>query len=339
MMVDALGSTRAVTDETGAAKELHDYLPFGAEIRQGGSRSTALYIAGTVKQRFTGKERDTETGLDWFEARYFSAAQGRFTSPDSTAYSKLINPQSWNLYAYAFNNPLRNIDPTGHEVQAANCSTQVECQKVLKAVQGALGNQQAAARVGLQQIQRTGFFSKLWASISGAPQFRFTISGDVGSFRTLGANASKFADLVSSSKVVEAGVSETYKAYGGGQRTTPGGITLLPSQGFDPSRVTVSANPSGFDADTAGFINGGPGSIPGANVGETMAHELLGHAWGELIGGHASGTFQNMQDSVAAENAVRNTDPSQGLKSTHHSAGEPVVVFTMKELESQAKKR
>ena len=65
---------------------------------------------------FTGKERDAETGLDYFGARYFSGAQGRFTSPDvplADQWEK--DPQSWNLYSYVRNNPLRFIDPTGRE--------------------------------------------------------------------------------------------------------------------------------------------------------------------------------------------------------------------------------
>ena len=53
-------------------------------------------------------------GLDYFGARYFSGAQGRFTSPDPLkASGNLKNPQSWNRYAYVFNNPLRNVDPNG----------------------------------------------------------------------------------------------------------------------------------------------------------------------------------------------------------------------------------
>ena len=58
----------------------------------------------------TGKERDAETGLDYFDyfgARYFSAAQRRFTSPDKPfADQDPYDPQSWNLYSYVRNNPL-----------------------------------------------------------------------------------------------------------------------------------------------------------------------------------------------------------------------------------------
>jgi RHS repeat-associated protein len=63
---------------------------------------------------FTGKERDSETGLDYFGARYLSAAQGRFTSTDLLmASADPALPQSWNRYSYVLNNPLRLIDPTG----------------------------------------------------------------------------------------------------------------------------------------------------------------------------------------------------------------------------------
>jgi RHS repeat-associated protein len=89
--------------------------------------STALGISGTlydgrVRCRYTGKERDTESGNDYFGARYYNSATGRFLSPDWSAkaepvpYAKLDNPQSLNLYAYVGNNPLSRTDPTGHYV-------------------------------------------------------------------------------------------------------------------------------------------------------------------------------------------------------------------------------
>lgn len=64
--------------------------------------------------RFTGKERDAETGLDYFGLRYMSAAQGRFTSPDpNSAGASLFDPQSWNAYSYVNNRPLTHVDPDG----------------------------------------------------------------------------------------------------------------------------------------------------------------------------------------------------------------------------------
>ncbi|MDX2267790.1 MAG: RHS repeat-associated core domain-containing protein [Bryobacter sp.] len=73
--------------------------------------------------QFTGKERDAETGLDYFGARYMSSAQGRFTSPDPVNHPSasknpsafLMNPQRWNGYSYVSNNPLRLVDPDGRE--------------------------------------------------------------------------------------------------------------------------------------------------------------------------------------------------------------------------------
>lgn len=69
---------------------------------------------------YTGKERDTETGLDYYGARYFSGVMGRWTSPDWSIvpqpipYANLEFPQTLNLYSYVQNNPLRYVDPEGH---------------------------------------------------------------------------------------------------------------------------------------------------------------------------------------------------------------------------------
>lgn len=69
---------------------------------------------------FTGKERDAESGNDYFEARYYNSVIGRFLSPDWSAkedpvpYANLEDPQSLNLYAYVRNNPLTHVDADGH---------------------------------------------------------------------------------------------------------------------------------------------------------------------------------------------------------------------------------
>jgi RHS repeat-associated protein len=67
------------------------------------------------RYRYTGKERDAESGNDYFGARYYSSSMGRFSSPDPgwMLAADPSNPQTWNMYAYALNNPLTNIDPDG----------------------------------------------------------------------------------------------------------------------------------------------------------------------------------------------------------------------------------
>jgi RHS repeat-associated protein len=92
-----------------------------------------------VRQKFTSKERDVETGLDYFGARYYSSTQGRFTSPDPVMLSpeRLVNPQMINLYSYAVNNPFSYADPTGMEnVQLGKESEEQLKEKIKQAKDG-----------------------------------------------------------------------------------------------------------------------------------------------------------------------------------------------------------
>ena len=134
LTADHLGSTRVVTNSTGGVKARHDYLPFGEEIGVNVSgRTTAIgySLADGLRQKFTQKERDNESGLDYFGARYFASSQGRFTGADpydinferqgtrdpeeaDALFSNYIaQPQHWNHYSYALNNPLKYVDPDG----------------------------------------------------------------------------------------------------------------------------------------------------------------------------------------------------------------------------------
>ncbi|MDA0207571.1 MAG: RHS repeat-associated core domain-containing protein [Acidobacteria bacterium] len=116
---DHLGSTRLVTDDsaTPAVISRYDFFPFGEEIPDSYGRRgsvTGYGDSGGFDQLFTAKERDDESGLDYFLARYYSGVLGRFTSADPLLSSgRAGDPQSWNRFAYARNNPLRYVDPTG----------------------------------------------------------------------------------------------------------------------------------------------------------------------------------------------------------------------------------
>ena len=112
-LADNLGTARMIV-QAGQTTPCYDadFDPFGGE-----------HVAvNTCPQnyKFTGKERDAETGLDDFDARYYSSGFGRFQSSDWSAipapvpYADLGNPQTLNLYAYVKNNPMNLTDPAGH---------------------------------------------------------------------------------------------------------------------------------------------------------------------------------------------------------------------------------
>jgi RHS repeat-associated protein len=156
LVTDQLGTPRMVFDQSGSFTSVkrHDYLPFGEELfggsnqnpGPGGRKPSQGYgcdpgqsgcTLDGVRQQFTHKERDIETGLDYFGARYYASTQGRFTSPDeftggphetfgevlpptTLLYAEPTDPQSLNKYGYALGNPLRYVDPDGHQTQQSD---------------------------------------------------------------------------------------------------------------------------------------------------------------------------------------------------------------------------
>ena len=116
MHTDHLGSPRVLVDDAGNNTSSHHYIPFGDEKPLVG-RLTSNNI------KFTGPERDVANAsfdfpheLDYMLARYYSSSLGRFMAVDPSSSSvSLGNPQSWNRYAYASNNPIVMVDPNGQD--------------------------------------------------------------------------------------------------------------------------------------------------------------------------------------------------------------------------------
>jgi RHS repeat-associated protein len=118
---DHLGSHGVVENATGSTCEQDiDYYPYGGVEHDYCPTLTQNY-------KFTGKERDSESGLDNFGARYDSSSMGRFMSPDPSTnlILRAINPQRGNMYAYAINNPTNYVDPDGRDAAAVNFSGMV----------------------------------------------------------------------------------------------------------------------------------------------------------------------------------------------------------------------
>jgi len=123
---DHLGSASVITDAVGNIQEQYFYYPYGGLVAQIGSDPNHY--------KFTGKERDAESGLDYFEARHYASSLGRFMQPDEFAggptdlfdtdepassalpYADINDPQSLNKYVYTYNNPLRYVDQNGHDI-------------------------------------------------------------------------------------------------------------------------------------------------------------------------------------------------------------------------------
>ena len=136
---DHLRSTNLVVNSSNAIQQETDYYPYGGEI--------PIIAGDSNRYRFTGKEHDAETGLDYFGKRYFSSAMGRFSSTDRGPYI-WSDPQTLNRYTYTRNNPLRYVDPTGmYFVVAAEMQGQVQqyISTMLRSPQGAALIQAIAA--------------------------------------------------------------------------------------------------------------------------------------------------------------------------------------------------
>jgi RHS repeat-associated protein len=109
---DHLGSASVITSSTGTVQKESDYYPYGGELPVSGSDPN--------NYKFTAKERDSESGLDMFGARYYGSSLGRFMTPDWAAkatavpYANFGDPQTLNLYGYVSNNPLSRADVDGH---------------------------------------------------------------------------------------------------------------------------------------------------------------------------------------------------------------------------------
>jgi RHS repeat-associated protein len=167
---DWLGTERVRSNVSGAACETISSLPFGDGQAISGS------CGDPTPMHFTGKERDSESGLDNFGARYNSSSMGRFMSPDPFYNdSHPENPQSWNEYAYARNNPLRYVDPNGETATVSTtCTTDQQNNKTCNVSVTATVAVYAAAGSKLTQDQLSQAATTIQNSINTAWSGSFT---------------------------------------------------------------------------------------------------------------------------------------------------------------------
>ena len=252
--------------------------------------TTAVYGYVAFTEQFTGKERDAETGLDYFGARYMSAAQGRFTSPDAPfADQHPSDPQSWNLYAYGRNNPMAFVDPTGNAVELVG--SEEERNEILKRFQGAIGDKSG------QYLYVNEHKGKFYVGVyeNGKDGKQKSFSDALGS-----ATAKELAGAVASKDVAGFRLGDAVQQ--GNQVRTLGpsnpGETTLVSEGR--TMTTLARSSAVADLPASVMANGLPGK---SNAGFAVMHEL----------GHALGMFDlprytvelNKLQAVDSENRAR----------------------------------
>ena len=122
-VTDQLGSPRVIVNSLGAVVSRRDFMPFGEELDADETYRTTGQKYGqtdSVRQKFTGYQKDEETGLDFAENRMYQNLHGRFTAIDPLlASGKSRDPQTFNRYVYVLNNPLVLTDPDGLQVATA----------------------------------------------------------------------------------------------------------------------------------------------------------------------------------------------------------------------------
>ncbi|RMG89241.1 MAG: RHS repeat-associated core domain-containing protein [Chloroflexi bacterium] len=196
---DHLGSTRAVVDMNGEVKESYDYYPFGLHM------PGRVYLAGpaVTKNLFTGKERDAETHWDYFGARYYSPALGRWLAVDPLGEEY----PSLSPYDYVANNPILNYDPDGQFIAtisgtvlgaiAGAANAYINGDNVIAgAIEGGAAGLVAGAVVDLAVATGGGSLVVMGASIAGGTLG--SAAGDVAG--QIATNVVKGQDLLEAAK-------------------------------------------------------------------------------------------------------------------------------------------
>ncbi|HLP44685.1 MAG TPA: RHS repeat-associated core domain-containing protein, partial [Candidatus Kapabacteria bacterium] len=204
-MSDQINSTRIVTDDSGNVVYSEAYGPYG-DVQKTWSKTY------DPKQKFSGKEREGYSELDYFGARYFDNNSYRFISPDPirTKEKAMSNPQYWNLYAYCGNNPISFIDPLGLDnyvfYDPRNFSKQANVEK--KRLEGLNGETTRSI-----EIRTENEFKKAWSEMTDPSNVTllFHSGGGAGLGNTVAINARREEYLVTNqSGKTPSNISGTY---------------------------------------------------------------------------------------------------------------------------------
>jgi RHS repeat-associated protein len=288
----------------------YDYLPFGEEIGNGTAGRTDPCFGGATypapqdieSAKFTGKQRDAETGLDFFGERYLSSAQGRFTSPDALIMKKewLGDPQRWNRYSYVTNNPLKYVDPDGHDATIVY----------------SLGDLSDEQREWFER-NKGAIFAQIRAKLNDAG-IRNVSFKDAASLSR--EDRQRLANSPVGSDTLKTGVAGAVRLEIGGERSAFGtGVARLTQFGFTNHGGSTVFLDRLFGS---GGTNGGNSSCDAiCGVANVAAHEI-GHGLGFEAEGH--GSVAQFFDFSGTEVFLRPFKPANVMDATNSPFRKPL---------------
>jgi RHS repeat-associated protein len=274
---------------------------------------------GRVRPRSTGKERDTESGNDYFQARYYSSAMGRFMSPDWSAkyepvpYAKLDNPQTLNLYAYVMNNPLTHFDPDGHACDSLSHCAQGFLNAVEVKVSASLGSQ-GSVQWGVAKAEYHATIAGVEGKSGlGGGNREATVSTGIG------ASASASGGPAKASVSVNAGAQVSTTDGASASVSASAKVALGPASG-SASATMGTGGPStsvgpGASADKDWKVGGS--FTAGVGVGGAINFSQLGRAFGDL-GNSLSGLGGYLQDKYMPSGAPSPSGGAPGISDSQH---------------------
>jgi RHS repeat-associated protein len=293
---DWLGTRRQQTDYAGNPQLNFTGLPYGDGLTTIPVSSTDA--ADATEHHFTGKERDAESGNDYFLARYYGSSMGRFLSPDSVGGSP-DNPQSWNLYSYVLNNPLINTDPDGHAcvlqtrtsdtTETVSVASQGDCSGVT--VQDGQSATYVNGTVNLSDISAgadghsidIGFTSYDGNSSGVQNSSSAPYPDSPNTDPNWGNNAQGYATLGAANTVVKGAAIATGVAFGGlaAAETVPGAVAAVGRWGLQ--RLAIGASSPAL-LNLINRLYQAQDEIPGGTAGAVRNEVMTGEY---INGGHS----------------------------------------------------
>jgi len=289
-------------------------LPFGNDLNNpltascSASTNVLQTNSDATEHHFTGKERDAESGNDYFGARYYASTMGRFMSPDPQYVQErmLKDPQSWNLYAYGGNNPLRFIDPDGEAIALTGDDDQRR--KELAALQAVVGKQAGSYLYDNAVTDGNGNTQHYVGIYTNGPD------GKSADFSTLNAASKDVSQIIGSSEVAILTVVHSWESLPG---QAGGNALSLAERGA--AGVTIGTrmyiqDPEDKYIPVPGdwMSNGLPGR---RTVGTVTGHEL-GHGWAHMRG--IGNPDLDNRESLDLENKVRRLKNPNAPTRTKH---------------------